>query len=617
VTARAKVFRWRAIVPLSLFVVLLALAAFLLKDRMVKRGVERTGEYLVGAKVDLAAADVRLGEGAISLRGLQVANPDAPMTNLLEAEEIVLDLRVEPLLEKKLHIDTIAVRGVRFGTPRETSGALKNPPAGGGRIRREIDAWASQIVVPPLSLEGLGRAIDVAAVQAESLRTIQEARHARALADSMLTSWDASLTALDPRPKIDSARALVEQLRVADPARLGVAGVTRLAGDARQTLQAVGGLKGQVAALDSTARRGLGEATAQLAALADAQSADYARALGLLRLPSLEGPQLSPAIFGDAALNWIRPVLYWVRIAEQYLPPGLDPRRYSGPQRARAAGTTVVFPGERATPRFLVNFAEAGLQLGGTGVAAGDYQARVTGLSSAPALTGQPIELLVGRSAAVRGPTDARIFALLDHARAPIRDSLDVVLSGIGLPSLDLAPLGARLALGAGTTTLRLRRSGDQIEARWQWRTPNASWERLAGGAAPADSAPIGTRAWAEALLWQAIADVRDVSIDVRLAGDIRRPSLGVSSNVGDVVAQSLRRAVGEQVERAEREVRAQVDALIAAEVARADAGVAALGAAVSERIGPQLAELVDVEALLQDEIRRLTRRLPGGITIP
>ena len=615
-TARARVFRWRAIIPLTLFFALLVLAAFLLKDRMVKRAVERTGEYLVGAKVELAAADVRLGEGAVSLRGLQVANPDAPMTNLLEAEEIVLDLEVEPLLEKKLHVDTIAVRGVRFGTPRETSGALANPPEGSGQIRREIDQWASRITIPPLSLEGLGRAIDVAVVQAESLRTIQEARHTRALADSMLATWDATLTALDPRPKIDSARALLERLQAADPAGLGVTGVTQLAGDARRTLQAVGGLKGQVAALDSTARLGLGQATAQLRALADAQSEDYARALGMLRLPSLEGPQLSPAIFGEAALSWIKPVLYWVRVAEEYLPPGLDPRRYTGPKRARAAGTTVVFPGQRATPRFQVNFAEAGLQLGGTGPAAGDYLARITGLSSAPALTGTPLELLVGRSDAARGPTDARIFALLDHARSPIRDSLDVVLSGIGLPSLELAPLGARLDLGAGATTLRLRRSGDQIEARWQWRTPNASWERLSG-AAVADSAPIGSRAWAEALLWQTVADVRDVSIDVRVAGDIRRPSLGVSSNVGNVVAQSLRRAVGQQVERAERDVRAQVDAMIETEVARANVGVGALGAAVSERIGPQLAELVDVESLLQNEIRRFTRRLPGGITIP
>jgi hypothetical protein len=434
----------------------------------------------------------------------------------------------------------------------------------------------------------------------------------------MLEGWNQRLAALDPRPKIDSARALVERLRTADPAQLGITGVTQLAGDARQTLQEVTGLRGQLAALDSTARSGLGEATGQLQALAEAQRADYARALGMLHLPSLEGPTLSPAIFGDAALSWIRPVLYWVRVAEEYLPPGLDPRRYTGPKRAREAGTTVVFPDLHAAPRFQVDFAEAGIELGGTGLAAGDYLARITGLSSAPALTGKPLEILVGRSGAARGPSDARVFALLDHVRAPIRDSLDVSLSGIGLPTLDLAPLGARLELGSGTTTLGLRRVGDRIEARWQWRTPNATWSRLSGQpSAPADSARIGSRAWAEAVLWQAVSDVRDVRIEVRIAGDVRSPSLGVSSNVGDVVAQSLRRAVGQQVDRAEREVRAKVDALVAEQVGRAQAGVASLNTAVTERIGPQLAELVDVESLLQNEIRRLTRRLPGGITIP
>ena len=59
---RPKLFRWRAIVPLSLFFALLVLAAFLLKDHFVKRAVEQTGAYLVGAKVDVASADVRLDE---------------------------------------------------------------------------------------------------------------------------------------------------------------------------------------------------------------------------------------------------------------------------------------------------------------------------------------------------------------------------------------------------------------------------------------------------------------------------------------------------------------------------------------------------------------------------
>ncbi|KPK04151.1 MAG: hypothetical protein AMS20_09110 [Gemmatimonas sp. SG8_28] len=616
-TARPKLFRWQAIVPLSLLLLLLAVGAWLFLDTIVERGIEDSATFLVGAQVDLASADVRIGDGSVTLRGLQVTNPDAPMTNLVQADEIVVNIRMEPLLERKLHVDTVGIRGVRFGTPRETSGALENPPAGAGRIRREIDAWADRMRIPPLSLEGLGQAINVDAVDPDSLRTVAQAQLARAQADSMRESWTARLVALDPRPRIDSAGALVERLQAADPARLGVTGVTQLAADARGTLQDVQRLQAQITSLDSAARNGLAVVTAQLDAVADAQAADVRYALGTLRLPSLEGPQLSPAIFGDAALDWIQPVLYWIRLAEEYLPPGLDPRRYAGPKRTRASGTTVVFPDRDAAPRLVLGHADADLAIGGEGVAAGSYRARVTGLSSAPALYGRPMTLEVGRGDAVRGPRDVRAFAMLDHVSTPIRDSLDVVVSGFALPSLELDALGARLLLGEGTTALRLRRAGDRIEARWSWRTPAASWEPLQGAPPTAEGAAIGSRAWAEALLWDAVSGIRDVGIEVRIGGTIQQPSLGVSSNVGDAVARSLQRVVGREVERAEREVRERVNALVQAEVDRAEVAVAALQTTVADRIGAPLAELGDVQALIENEIRRLTGRLPGGLRIP
>ena len=102
---RVSLFRWRAIVPLMLLFVVGGLVIFLLLDTMVRRGIESSGSYLVGARVELESADVRLGDGSVRLRGLQVTNPDAPMTNLLEAEEIVIDIRKTPFLTKRMHID--------------------------------------------------------------------------------------------------------------------------------------------------------------------------------------------------------------------------------------------------------------------------------------------------------------------------------------------------------------------------------------------------------------------------------------------------------------------------------------------------------------------------------
>jgi len=441
--ARIKLFRWRAIVPLLLLLGLLGLGWLLLLDRIAERGIESAATHVVGARVDLAGAEVRLGEGALVLRGLAVTNPDAPMTNLFEADEIVADMRVLRLLEQKLAIDTVAVRGLRFGTRRETSGALENPSPESRRVRSEVAAWADALRVPEFSLEGLGQAVDVGAVRPESLQTARRAEALTRRGDELRESWERSLSGLDLQPAIDSARALLERLQEADPGRLGAVGAVRLGNSTRSTIERLGDLIERVQSVDSTARFDLGAMQEGLSGLAAAREADYAYARGLLRLPSLDAPDISPGVFGAAAVSWIKPVLYWLRLAEEYLPPGLDPRRRAGPQRPRRAGTTVEFPQQGGKPRFLLEHGDASLELAGEGLAAGSYAAVISGLSSAPSLYGKPLRLAIGRTDAAAGPGEVRVGALLDHVTPPVRDSVDVSARGIGLPELELPSLGA------------------------------------------------------------------------------------------------------------------------------------------------------------------------------
>ena len=133
-----KLFRWKAVVPLVIVLVILVVGWVLFADRIVRKTVEFVGTELVGARVDLASADIRLLKGNVTLKGLQVTNPDKPMTNLVQMDEIVAQVSLRPLLEKKTVLDTVAVRGVRFGTPRKTSGALAHPSPTTGLVTRRL-----------------------------------------------------------------------------------------------------------------------------------------------------------------------------------------------------------------------------------------------------------------------------------------------------------------------------------------------------------------------------------------------------------------------------------------------------------------------------------------------
>jgi uncharacterized protein (TIGR03545 family) len=623
---RWRIFRWKGIGPLLLFLVLLGILYWLFTDTLVRRSVEKTGTAFVGARVELDEADVRLTEGVVMLRGLRVTNPRKPMTNLFQADQIVVNVRMAPLLEKKVIIDTVAVRGLAFGTARETSGAIERAEGPAGEVGAAVDRWVESLPLPALSWEGLGQAVDVGAVSAESLATLREARALVGGADSARRLWLDRIQGLDPRPQIDSAEALAGRLEGQSVRSLGLAGARDAAESARRTIAALAQLDNQLAALQAGVDSGVRRARGGLTALADARQQDYAYALGLLKLPSLDAPSLGPALFGRFAAQQVAPVLYWLGLAERYMPPGVEARLRQGPDRVRAAGTNVLFPKHEHLPAFLLQVAEASLAIGGTGAAAGEYAARLTDLTSAPALVGRPTVLQAGRTAGQRGPETVRLGAILNRVGEVARDSVGAFVSGVGLPTVALAPLGAELGLGRGTTELVLQRRGDSLDARLGWHSTGVAWRRLgADSAAAPDSlrpsaiperitaAGVGqsVRRSATDIAWRTLSGLTDVRIDARLTGSLRSPRLAVGSNVAGALADGLRNELGAEVRRAEGEVRARVDALVQERVTEAQQAVAGFEAQARERIAAERARLEQARRDLEARIRALTG-IPG-----
>ena len=615
---KPKKVRWKGIVPLVLLLALIAVAWVLYLDTFVEHSIEDTGAEVVGARVDLASADVRLSEGTLRLSGLQVADPASPMRNLFEAGEIVASLAPRPLLQKKVIIDSVVVRGVKFGTPRTESGALENPSPTTGAIGRQVSAWASQVRLPAFSLEGLGsQVVNLPAISVDSLRTVQQAKQVATEADSLRRAWEAQLTALDPRPKIDTAQQVLARLKAADVKQLGVAGTRALLEDTRRTVNDLTATIDRTKALERSVAEGMADVKAGVRSLDDARLADYAYARSLVKLPSLDGPDISPALFGQAGLERLKPLLYWLQVAEKYMPPGLDPRRRLGPRRARASGVTVDYPVEQAYPRFLLRLADVDLSLGGNNVAAGSYRAKIAGLTTEPALYGGPLQIVAQRSGGRVGPTNVRVFAQLAHARPPLRDSAVASISGLALPVVPVAPLRALVALGDGTTDLTLSRTGNTIRGRWYVRTTRAAWQKMNPDSAAAPTRDRARQAM-EDLLWRTISGINEVEIDARLSGSIDNPAFSVQSNIGNVVAQSLKRAVGEQVARAERLVRAKVDSLVGEGRRQVEERVAVLQTGIQERVSQQRGQLEKLKSDLEAGMREKTRiQLPGGVRLP
>jgi predicted nucleic acid-binding Zn-ribbon protein len=90
------------------------------------------------------------------------------------------------------------------------------------------------------------------------------------------------------------------------------------------------------------------------------------------------------------------------------------------------------------------------------------------------------------------------------------------------------------------------------------------------------------------------------------MVGTMNAPSLSIQSNVGEAVAESLRRELGRELEAAETRLREELDRHIQPVVQDARTRVEATRAQVVERVDGQRQEIEDLRARLEARIQEL-----------
>ena len=601
-TGRPALFRWRGILPLALIFALVAAAWTIFGDRILRTTTEEAATKLLGTDVDIGAFDLRERIATVVLRDVQIADPFDPMRNLLAAEHLRLVLEPEPLLQKKLVISQLSLRGVRLGTARSTPATPTRGDGFAPRTLLELQRWAGQFDVPLLQLTPIDT-IKSIVLDPTQLATVREALALRGRSDSVRSALEDGYRGLRLQETLDSTQALTRRLAGARPLSLGIDGTVRAIADVRRALARVDSARQRVVSLEQSTRGGLALLVTGVHELDATRRADYEFARGLLALPSFDGPAIGSALFGKVSIDRFQQAVYWAELAQQYAPPGLLPRESSGPTRLRRSGTTVRFPRSAAYPSFLLRSADLSIDADGDTPLAGAYSARVLDLSSAPSLVGRPTVFAARRTTEGSGLTSLRLVGALNHVGPVARDSVIASAAGVSLPAIDLPGLPFRVEPARGSAELRFVRQGDHVAARWSIRSNQVTW------ITDASRGPLSPM---ESIVERVVTGLHALEVTAELHGPIRAPQLSVRSNLDRAIGDRLRAIAGEEIARAERKVRAEVDRLVDERTAPVKAQVVAVQGEANRRLAEASARLDEERLRLEAQLKAL-----GATSLP
>jgi hypothetical protein len=196
---------------------------------------------------------------------------------------------------------------------------------------------------------------------------------------------------------------------------------------------------------------------------------------------------------------------------------------------------------------------------------------------------------------------------MVDHVGAEARDTAAAEIGGVALPTVAIPGLPLRLEAGRGTLGLSFALEGDRVRGAWRVRAPAVTWARDS-------AAPRGSDV--QQLVERVLAGIGDIDLEARLGGSLAEPALAVRSNLDDVLAQRLRAVLGEEVAAVETRLRARVDSAVGTQVTAVSAQVASLTDEATRRLGVEKTQLDAARQALEQQLRQLTRGLPG-IRIP
>jgi uncharacterized protein (TIGR03545 family) len=542
----AKWIRWQGVVAFVILGGLLAAVWWLVVDRVVKSMIEQTGTAVIGAKVELEAADVTLLPLGLTLSHLQITNPDEPMTNAVEIARIAAAVDALNLLRRKIIMEGMTVEGLRLNTPRQTSGAVAERPD----HKEAPEKGGEGISLPTVELKDPKAILDQELAGLKSLKLV-EGLQADLHADK--AKWRQRIAELPDKAAFTEYKKRIESLKSSTKGGLGgVLGgleeVQKIQADLKRDIDRITGAKQELEQTVASFKQ-------RAAEVAKAPQEDVARLLDKYGISGQGLANITRALFAGPLTEYVETVLRWHRRLEPLLNrPAEKKAEVEVVKPVRGAGVDVRFREQAPLPDLLIKKAIVSVEL-----SAGTIHGRIDNITPDQQILGAPMTFaFAGQklkdldSIALDGAVN-RVNPMKPADNATLR------VTAFRLNHLGLGGDGVPLSLKQGVADLDIRAvlAGSELNATIGSRVRSVQivgGEKLASG--PAGQAIAG-----------ALAAVKAFQVKATVAGTQEHYDVTLASDIDEVLKGAVGKQAAAQAAKLGTQLRSAIDEKVSAQL--------------------------------------------------
>ena|GEM_PF-2832886 len=600
-----SVVRWEALTVFALVVSLAMIYVVFLLEFHLKWIAENTAFESIGTEVNIGSIDIDFSEPSIFIDRIQMTNPDKPEENSIEIGKIKLTFAYAPLLKGSFISDETSVLGIKFHTKRSSPGRvlpkdqrvliLKDPSRAKvhDALRGKFKASAFSDLADLFKKDKRAEIKKQYKEKLASLKVSEEIEKqtkaikdkAKSIEDGVSSSEVKGLLAEVKNFKFE-AGSTKDSL---DSAAKALALVEKLKSKRKEIKNEVNSLQSEISSLKQQVK------SAPIQFLKDSN----------MLKASLDPSQMSPNKISEEILS----EYFSIQLSQvdrvtsslkkqalgdkaKYVDPANLPKSSgdSKPTKNQMSlekekerifkkyGKNVVFYKPAVFPKYwfkkiIINSkSSAGQDLG-------DVSGLITDFSASPELLKNPMVVKINGSVPKQGIGSFTIDSTIDHRKIDDQsEKISIEVTDYLVKGLELfegSDEWIKIVKSNSSTVLDVFLKNDEINLELKQTLKTPSYEVFA------EDKNV------ESLMKRLQNSGSDLNLSLKASGDIKKPKLKISSNIGDLILSIVK-----------DELKSQASALVSK-------GLAKLSGAAADKLNPYLKE-IDVASLKADDLDKI-----------